>query len=112
MFKQIAIIAAVLFSSSNAMAIEIDWSAVAEKAISVTKTVATKTANVSCATSDSLKATKEIANMKADAFEQMEKIVPPAMGGNEIQSQKIAQQGISMASGATSFILSAGCLVK
>jgi hypothetical protein len=119
MFKQIAIAMAFIASAQSAMAIEINWKDIAEKATPIVQRFAAKAesaantaAKVSCSTSEDMAITKAKAEAEYAVYSASAKVIPAALGGNEIATKANIAIAKQYAAGASSAVLSVGCIMK
>jgi ABC-type transporter MlaC component len=108
MFKQIATIIAFIAFSANVSAFELNVKDLIENATPM----ASQLAKVSCEVSQSMATKRDIAEAKYMVYSDAAKIIPAALGKNEIQTKANIAISQKYAAGASAAVLSAGCLIK
>lgn len=119
MFKQIATIIAFIAFSANVSAFEFNVKDLIEKATPIASQLATVAANaatasakVSCEVSQTMATKRDMAEAEYMVYSESAKIIPAALGKNEIQTKANIAISQKYAAGASAAVLSAGCLIK
>ncbi len=119
MFKQIAIALVFLSASSSSMAFDLTIANILEKATPVAQQIvdmagkaANSSANAACNTAQTLAVKRDMAEAEHAVYSASAKVVPAALGGQEIEAKANIAAARKYAAGASSAVLSVGCFVK